>query len=120
MRFEKALVVDDERASRVVLRHVLELSGLDVVMAENGEEALDLIRTTSPDLVVTDLRMPGINGVQMVQQLKQERNGPLPTLVAVTRHPEDARSMGLFDLILKKPVSAARLIQWVRNGPGEA
>lgn len=112
MRFRTAVVVDDEAGSRAVIRHVLELSGLEVVVAEDGDSGLALIREASPDLVVTDIRMPGPSGVEMVRQLRQDP-GEQPVVVAVTSHPQDVQADGLFALVMRKPVSAARLLEWL-------
>lgn len=114
MRFERAVVVDDEPVSRAVLRHVLEVGGMAVSVAEDGGRGLELIRSEKPDLVVTDLHMPGIGGVEMASRAHAEQGSACPPLIAVTRHPEDAEGLGLFDLVLRKPVSPARLYGWIR------
>lgn len=109
-------MVDDEPGSRAVLTHILELAGLAVVDAvANGRAALDRIRSTRPDLVVTDIRMPGITGVEVAIRIQEEGRPNGPTLVAVTRHPEDVGNTDVFDLVLQKPVSPSRLIEWLRG-----
>jgi two-component system response regulator MprA len=115
MRFDRALVVDDEPGSRAVLKHILELGGLSVEAVSSGRAALERIRAHHPDLVVTDIRMPGITGVQMAIRVREE-GGEVPTLVAVTRHPEDVTDPDVFALVLRKPVSPSRLLAWLRDG----
>jgi len=120
MRFERAVVVDDEPVSRDVLRHVLEAIGLRVGVAESGEQGLELILAADVDVVVTDIRMPGIGGMGMATRLHEAKGSDRPSLIAVTRHPEEVSEQGLFDLILPKPVSPTRLYRWLEeNGtPG--
>jgi twitching motility two-component system response regulator PilH len=118
MRFERAVVVDDEPASRAVLRHVLEILGISVAVAESGEEGLELALAGEVDVVVTDLLMPGMGGVGLAARLHEEWGPERPPLIAVTRHPEDASRSGLFDLVLRKPVSPGRLLGWLQDHDG--
>lgn len=119
MRFDDALVVDDEAASRAVLRHVLEVGGLEVSEAADGRRGLALARERAPDLVVTDIRMPGLSGTEMAARIRKDPSLAHAALVAVTRHPEDARNGGddsLFDLVLRKPVAVQRFWRWLQSG----
>lgn len=70
-RGEHILVVDDERDVREGLGKLLEMEGYDVTTAENGLVALERARTRRFDLVLTDLRMPGLDGVETLMGLKQ-------------------------------------------------
>lgn len=115
MRFRRALVVDDEPGSRAVLKHILELGGLLVDAVSNGRAGLERIREDHPDLVVTDIRMPGITGVEMATRVHEDE-GDDPVMVAVTRHPEDVEGTDVFDLVLRKPVSPARFLAWLADG----
>ncbi|HSM06266.1 MAG TPA: response regulator [Longimicrobiales bacterium] len=114
MRFRRALVVDDEPGSRAVLKHILELGGLLVDAVSNGRAGLKRIREDHPDLVVTDIRMPGITGVEMATRVHEDE-GDHPVMVAVTRHPEDVEGKEVFDLVLRKPVSPARFLAWLAD-----
>jgi len=66
------LVVDDEQPLRDLLADVLELDGHRVIVAGNGREALAIARRDRPDLVVSDVMMPLLNGVRLCQQLKAD------------------------------------------------
>ena len=66
------LVVDDEQPLRDLLADVLELDGHRVIVAGNGREALAIARRDRPDLVVSDVMMPHLNGVRLCQQLKAD------------------------------------------------
>ena len=82
------LVVDDEAASRESLADVLRDEGYDASVAANGEAALDLLRQSEFDLVITDLRMPELDGLETTSAIrKRERStgGHIP-IVALTAH----------------------------------
>jgi two-component system response regulator (stage 0 sporulation protein F) len=66
------LIIDDEEIIRVLLRSALEAAGHEVVEAANGREGLDLYRRRPADLVITDIIMPGLNGLDMLLELTRE------------------------------------------------
>jgi two-component system, OmpR family, response regulator MprA len=66
----RILVVDDDRAVREALRRALTLAGYEVQLAESGEEALDLIVRATPDAVVLDIGLPGIDGLEVCRRLR--------------------------------------------------
>ena len=74
------LVVDDDAQLRGFLRASLELGGYAVVEADSGEQALAAIADRSPDLVLLDLVMPGVDGWQLLRRL-QERHGSIPVIM---------------------------------------
>ncbi len=74
----KVLVVDDERLLRSMLKDALEQAGYTVVLAENGEAALARAKAESPDCVVLDIMMPGLDGYETCAALKKD-----PDLAAV-------------------------------------
>ncbi len=68
---EKILVVDDEGTILDILSRALEHKGFRVTTAKSGREGLDLIKSEHVDLVVTDLRLPDINGLELLKQFKE-------------------------------------------------
>jgi CheY-like chemotaxis protein len=68
----KIIVIDDERDIREVLKEVLEKGGFDVSTASNSDEGLQLLRTDGADLVITDIIMPGKDGVETVHTIRME------------------------------------------------
>jgi DNA-binding NtrC family response regulator len=76
----RILVVDDEQSLLMTLVANLELEGFEVVSAPNGAEALELFEQQSFDLVLTDIRMPGMNGVQLFRTLRARRSD-LPVIL---------------------------------------
>ena len=74
------LIIEDEKDVRVVLKEVLRRAGHDVTLAANGREGLEKLAADGADVVVTDVIMPGINGVAMVQQIR-EAHPDMPIIV---------------------------------------
>lgn len=64
------LVADDNDQNRLLLRDVLQISGFDVLLAENGEETVRLAREHHPDLILMDIQMPVMNGLEAGKQLR--------------------------------------------------
>jgi PAS domain S-box-containing protein len=80
----KILLADDEEGIRRVLGISLKDSGYDVLTAENGEEALQIFRQAKPAIVLTDIKMPGIDGIELLQKIKQEE--PHTEVIMITGH----------------------------------
>ncbi|HEX9797362.1 MAG TPA: response regulator transcription factor [Anaerolineales bacterium] len=78
----KVLVVDDERTIREVLRRYLEREGFQVSEAQDGAEALAAASQDPPDLVVLDLMLPKVDGLEVARQLRSERRVPIVMLTA--------------------------------------
>jgi two-component system KDP operon response regulator KdpE len=74
---KRILVVEDEPEITLVLRSGLTKHGYDVRVAAEGEAALDLFQAWTPDLVITDLSMPNMNGLQLCQELRKRSNVPI-------------------------------------------
>ena len=84
------LIVDDEREIRELLRYNLERQGYQVLTAQDGEEGLSRIFATHPDLVLLDLLLPGLNGLEVLRELRQEPSTrDLPVLLLTARGADD-------------------------------
>jgi len=114
----RVLVVDDEPDVRVYLTVTLELAGFDVVEACDGVEALELARSNSPDLVLLDVMMPRLDGMQALRRLRSDpRTSHLPVLLTTARAQRDDILQGLdtgADDYLTKPIDADVLVARVR------
>ena len=80
----RVLVVDDDKAVRESLRRSLEFNGYDVALASDGAEALAQIAASAPDVVVMDVMMPRLNGIEATRALRSARND-VPILVLTAR-----------------------------------
>ena len=115
---EKILVVDDEEDILELLRFNLSREGCQVSCASSGEEALRLVRTELPDLVVLDLMLPGIDGLEVTRRLKSDPNTKHLPIVMLTAKGEEADivtglELGADDYVTK-PFSPRILVARVR------
>ena len=68
---EKILIIDDDRISLKVIKEILERLGYKTLQADDGEAGLQLVRSERPDLVITDFQMPGINGLDVLGEIRK-------------------------------------------------
>jgi len=98
------LIVEDEQHSREVLAQALELMGYRTSMADNGISALKCCEEAPPDLVLSDIHMPEMNGLELLKELRR-RNNKAPVILITGFDPEEARNTAQNDqvaaLILK-------------------
>jgi len=113
------LIADDSITMRMMVSRILQDEGWRVEAAANGEEALAQVQRARPDLVVTDLNMPVLNGLGFIQGLRAHPDlQTLPVLVLTTEDDteskQSARALGVASWIYK-PVDPALLVQQVRT-----
>ena len=112
----RILVVDDERAVRESLRRALSMEGFDVELAENGERALEAINGETPDLVLLDVLMPGVDGLEVCRRIRREGLA-VPVLMLTARDAVKDRVAGLdagADDYVVKPFALEELFARVR------
>jgi two-component system chemotaxis response regulator CheY len=91
----RILVVDDSQSMRALVRAALEGDGYEVAESENGEQALDSFQATPPDLVITDIYMSGMDGLNLVRGIRAVPAGRfLPILVLTTESGEEMKQRG--------------------------
>jgi DNA-binding NtrC family response regulator len=113
----KLLIIEDEKITRRSLTDILETEGYEVLSAENGEEGLDLFKAHMPDIVVTDLRLPKLNGIEVlttVMALNPACRVILITAYASVDTAIESLKLGAYDY-LTKPFSPEKLISILRN-----
>ncbi len=84
MKHKKILLVDDEAGIRNVLKITLESSGYDICLASDAETGLKIFKQKKPDIVITDIKMPGINGIELLKQIKNLN--PDTEVIMITGH----------------------------------
>jgi DNA-binding response OmpR family regulator len=110
------LIVDDEPSIIDVLRYNLEKANFSVLVARDGEQAIELARGRKPDLIVLDLMLPGIDGLEVCRSLRKDDNVPIIMLTA--RDEEVDRVVGLelgADDYVVKPFSTRELIARIKS-----
>ena len=119
-RSPSVLIVEDDRDGRLMLVEWLQQAGFRVAQAHNGLQALERAVELTPDVVVTDLNIPGIDGFELTRRLKQDpRTRDVPVLAvtgyaAFAADPNRAHRAGC-DAVLEKPCSATELETAIRR-----
>ncbi len=113
----KLLLVDDEEDYVKTMAERMEMRDVGSRVALSGEEALQMVEEDTPDVMVLDLRMPGINGMEVLERVKQEH--PHVQVIILTGHgsekeEEEARRLGAFEY-LQKPADTSQLLTTVRS-----
>ncbi|MCK5801586.1 MAG: response regulator [Lentisphaeria bacterium] len=113
------LIVEDEESNRIVLRRLLELAGYSVETAEDGLEALALLNTSMPDLILLDVNMPGLDGFETCQRIKLDpRTQDIPVIFLSGRKTNEDTVRG-FDVggvdYVGKPFHPPELLARVRT-----
>jgi CheY-like chemotaxis protein len=108
------LVVDDNLDSVAIMRGILETRGFDVATATSGAEALAFLETTTPDLVLLDIMMPVMSGIEVLQRIKQDPAlGALPVILVTAKTQDEDLLSGYqygADYYITKPFTAKQLI----------
>jgi putative two-component system response regulator len=119
MARSKILVVDDEKTVVEVHKKMLERDGYDVVVARNGLDALEKVSTENPDLILTDLSMPEMDGLQLCEKLKNgKKTGLIPVVMVTAMDDFDNKIRGIetgADDFLAKPIRPRELYARVKS-----
>lgn len=112
------LITDDEKSIRNTLREILEFEKYNIVEAENGEKALRTIKKEHIDLVILDIKMQGMDGIEVLEKIKNIK--PELPVIMISGHGTikiavEATKLGAFDF-LEKPPDLNRLLISIRNG----
>ena len=111
------LIVDDELGMRQFLTHLLQREGHTVRLAENGQEAMTQMREQAPDLIISDIRMPDMDGVDLLRAAKEllpEVEVIMMTAYGTVESAVEAMKLGAFDFITK-PFAPEEMHLRVRN-----
>ncbi|MDJ0840379.1 MAG: response regulator [Acidobacteriota bacterium] len=113
------LIVEDDADGRESLTEILQCAGYDVHSAQNGRQALDHIHHCPPRLIITDMAMPVMDGINLMRELREMEDGAeRPKVIAISARRkvllETARALGA-DQTYAKPISCFRLLRDVRS-----
>ena len=107
----RILVVDDEDMVRSLLKRTLEEAGYDVITAANGQEALDELTQFEVNLMLLDIKMPGLSGFEVLERVRQRSDTPVIMLTAIgdVTKVRDSLALGADDYI-RKPFKRGELL----------
>jgi len=112
----KVLAIDDDLAMTELLNLLLRSYGFEVITSNSGEEAVELIRTDPPDVVLLDLMMPGMNGWEVCAAVRKFSKVPIIILSALDKPADVASALDAgADDYLVKPVSSSVLVAHINN-----
>jgi DNA-binding NtrC family response regulator len=117
MTAKRVLVVDDEAGLRMTLAGNLELEGFEVAEADSASAALELLSSRTFDLVLSDIRMPGMNGVELFRRIRLQHDA-VPVVLMTAFEIEDVITAALEEgayAILPKPFDIARLVKTLKQ-----
>lgn len=115
---EKILVIDDSDDTREMMAKLLELEKFSVVTAEDGRIGLDVAAGEHPDLIITDINMPHLNGIEMIKQLRNDSAFTETPIMAMTAYGNGVAKEALeagADCATTKPVQFSELIVEIRR-----
>lgn len=110
------LVAEDDELTRFLLKLSLEQNGHEVIAAANGREALQQALNQKPDVLVLDLMMPGVNGTEVIRQLRSLPDYKSLRIIIVTgtANPHNIPEAAQADVLLQKPVPIDELLQHIQ------
>lgn len=116
--FTKILVVDDDQDTRDLLQFMLEENGATITVASSAQEALLIFEQVAPDLIISDVGMPGMSGYELIQQIRTRPNGATPAIALTAYARDEDRHRALeagFNDYITKPVDPLELIDRVQR-----
>ncbi len=113
------LIADDEVHIREVISYTLQNAGLEVIVAQNGAEALELAKSEHPDLLITDYQMPGPNGIELCLELRQDpQTQHIPAIMLTARGldvDQDKLDQAGIRMVVAKPFSPREVLSCVEE-----
>lgn len=125
MSNKRILIVEDEQLLNEAYQTILQRQGYEVITSYDGREALDKIKDQDPDLILLDLRMPRVDGLQFLKEYKALENHPLVKIVVFSNLDEQSEIDEAFELgaqkyIMKAWATPKELVKIVKDMLGEA
>ena len=114
---EKILVADDEQEIRNLLDHFLKGQGYEVVLASDGNQALKLAAEENPQVIILDIKMPGLDGLEVCKRLKEKEQTKLIPVIVITGFTDNkmaALNIGADDFV-NKPFDMAEISSRVKS-----
>ncbi|MBB4301508.1 two-component system cell cycle response regulator DivK [Rhodobium orientis] len=121
---KKVLIVEDNDLNMKLFRDLLEANGYETVQTRNGLEAMDLAREHHPDLILMDIQLPEVSGLEVTKWIKEDDDLKMIPVVAVTafamKGDEERIRQGGCEAYLSKPISIGKFLETVKSYLGDA
>ena len=121
---KKVMIVEDNELNMKLFRDLIEASGYETVRTRNGLEALDLARQHRPDLILMDIQLPEVSGLEVTKWLKEDDDLHSIPVIAVTafamKGDEERIRQGGCEAYISKPISVPRFIETIKSYLGDA
>ncbi|MYZ46672.1 response regulator [Propylenella binzhouense] len=118
------MIVEDNELNMKLFNDLLRANGYDTLPMRNGYEALDMLKQRQPDLIIMDVQLPEISGLEVTRKVKQDESLKHIPVIAVTafamKGDEERIRQGGCEGYLSKPISVATFIQAVKSYVGDA
>ncbi|RFB81523.1 response regulator [Methylovirgula sp. 4M-Z18] len=121
---KKVLIVEDNELNMKLFNDLLEAHKYETIQTRDGREVLDIVRSNRPDLILMDIQLPEVSGLEVTRWLKADANLRSIPVVAITafamKGDEEKIREGGCEAYLSKPISVVKFLETVRNYIGEA
>ncbi len=118
------LIVEDNELNMKLFNDLLEAKGYNIVQTRNGMEALDLARANKPDLILMDIQLPEVSGLEVTKWIKEDEELKSIPVIAVTafamKGDEERIRQGGCEAYISKPISVATFIETIKYYIGDA
>ena len=119
MKILRVLTVDDSRTILAMLHHTLSNAGFEVLQAEDGQQGLDVLKSQDVDVVITDINMPVMDGIEFIRNVRASgQYQSLPILILTTETSQDKRDQGKAAVgtgWIVKPIDPEKLISVIHR-----
>ena len=116
----QVLIVEDEQLLNEAYARVLGAANISLLRAYNGQEALDILKTEKPDIILLDLRMPVMDGIEFLKKLRPKEHKPSPKIIVFSNYDDqheidEAFSLGAMHYMLKAWATPDELVKLIRE-----
>ena len=114
---KKILLVEDNAMNRELVKDILEMSHYQLKCANNGIEALSLLESEFFDLILTDINLPKMNGIDLIGKIRERENGSIKVIAMTSDHTEDGKTFEEigFDGFIQKPFKINEFRDYVHS-----
>lgn len=121
---KRVMIVEDNELNMKLFRDIIEASGYETIPTHNGLDALDLAREEKPDLILMDIQLPEVSGLEVTKWLKQDDDLHQIPVIAVTafamKGDEERIRQGGCEGYISKPISVPKFIETIKSYLGDA